>query len=305
MKRAFTLIELIVVIVIMGILASIGAEIFTNMYKNYIQISNIHDLEAKTKNVSEIVAKRFEYSIRESVAATRQNPDSNDIKTMAIISVDDLNDSSDDPNIGLIWFSRDYDMEKDLTRSNFMRYSPSNGVIHVPNGAIRDSDRGYIFIIPDLINQYADFDTFYRNINTDNSLQSAVIADINSTGKTVDLNTTGSPFLSSSVSKFYLSDTIHRINTINPTEPTDAQGNNYLNGNGKNLRTYDLALFSCNSSGTNCTNTIIEKDISSFRFRRVGRGSLIIKICMVDKVLDYESGGRKYLYEICKTRVVQ
>nr|MBP3724123.1 prepilin-type N-terminal cleavage/methylation domain-containing protein [Campylobacter sp.] len=40
MKKAFTLIELIVVIVIMGILASIGADIFTNMYKNYIQISN-------------------------------------------------------------------------------------------------------------------------------------------------------------------------------------------------------------------------------------------------------------------------
>lgn len=303
MKKAFTLIELIVVIVIMGILASIGADIFTNMYKNYIQISNIHDLEAKTKNVSEMVAKRFEYSIRESVAATQKNPSSNNINTMDIISIDDLNDSSDDPNIGLVWFSRDYDMEKDLTRSNFMRYS-ADGKVHVPDGAVKSSDRGYIFIIPDTINQYADFATFYKDIKTDNSLQTAVI-DINSTGTVIDLNTTGNPFLTSNVSKFYLSDTIHRINTINPTNPTDARGNAYLNWSGLPLTTYDLALFSCDSSGANCTNTVIEKDISSFRFRRVGRGSLIIKICMVDKVLDYESGGNKYLYEICKTRVVQ
>lgn len=308
MKKAFTLIELIVVIIVVGILASIGADIFTNMYQNYIQISNIHDLESKTKNVSEIVAKRLEYSIKETVAATTANPNSNTVNSMNVVSIDDLNKSDDDPTIGLVWFARDYDMEKNSSRSNFMRVNVADNRIHVPTGAIEETDRNHVLIVPDVINQYTDFATFYRDVDANNSLRNADFRneEVNGTraGVSVDLNTTGS-VMSAGVNKFYLSDTIHRLNTINATFPTNAQGNRYLKGDGTDLVTYDLALFSCNTNGTNCTNVIIEKDISSFRFRRVGISGLILKICMVDRVLTYESGGRNYLYEICKTRVVQ
>ncbi|WP_163226585.1 prepilin-type N-terminal cleavage/methylation domain-containing protein, partial [Campylobacter fetus] len=46
MKRAFTMIELVVAIVISGILLSIGVKIFDVIYKNYTQQKRIVELES-------------------------------------------------------------------------------------------------------------------------------------------------------------------------------------------------------------------------------------------------------------------
>lgn len=69
MKKAFTMLELVMVMVIMGIVASIGAEIIASMYSNYIRSRTINRLESQTEITLEQIAKRLQYRIKESVIA--------------------------------------------------------------------------------------------------------------------------------------------------------------------------------------------------------------------------------------------
>ena len=71
MKKAFTMIELVFVIVVMGIVASIGAEIISKLYENYIYTASINRLQAQTETLLEQIAKRLTYRIKDSVIAKK------------------------------------------------------------------------------------------------------------------------------------------------------------------------------------------------------------------------------------------
>jgi len=69
---AFTMIELVMVIVVLGIIASIGAEIVTKLYENYLRTRAINQLQSQTEITLEQIAMRLQYRIKDSVR-TRQN----------------------------------------------------------------------------------------------------------------------------------------------------------------------------------------------------------------------------------------
>lgn len=84
MKRGFTMIELVMVMVIMGIIASIGADIIASMYSNYLRSRTINRLESQTEITLEQIAKRLQYRLKESVVARKTG----DIKALADTTVD-------------------------------------------------------------------------------------------------------------------------------------------------------------------------------------------------------------------------
>lgn len=69
-RPAFTMIELVMVIVIFGIVASIGAEIVASLYNNYLRTRAINHLQSQTEIVLEQIAKRLQYRIKDSVRVT-------------------------------------------------------------------------------------------------------------------------------------------------------------------------------------------------------------------------------------------
>ena len=71
-RQAFTLIELVMVIVILGIVSMIATDIIANMYKGYIQTKIINDLEQKTEIVIEQITKRLQYRIKPSMIARKK-----------------------------------------------------------------------------------------------------------------------------------------------------------------------------------------------------------------------------------------
>ncbi len=75
MKKAFTMIELIMVIVVLGIVASIGAEIILSLYNNYIRARAINTLESQTALVLEQISQRLHYRIKASTIARKTNGD--------------------------------------------------------------------------------------------------------------------------------------------------------------------------------------------------------------------------------------
>jgi len=73
MKKAFTMIELVMVIVVLGIVASIGAEIILSLYNNYLRSRAINQLESQTELVLEQIAKRLQYRIKQSTIARKED----------------------------------------------------------------------------------------------------------------------------------------------------------------------------------------------------------------------------------------
>jgi prepilin-type N-terminal cleavage/methylation domain-containing protein len=69
-RSAFTMIELVMVIVVFGIVASIGAEIIASLYSNYLRTRAINRLQSQTEITLEQIAKRLQYRIKDSVRAS-------------------------------------------------------------------------------------------------------------------------------------------------------------------------------------------------------------------------------------------
>ncbi|WP_281950437.1 type II secretion system protein [Nitrosophilus kaiyonis] len=99
MKKAFTLIELIFVIVILSIIGVISAQIITKIYEQYIMTRAINELETKTELTLTQIAKRLSYRIKPSVIA-RDLENKQDIKP--------LNDANSSYEI-LEWIGYDND----------------------------------------------------------------------------------------------------------------------------------------------------------------------------------------------------
>lgn len=68
-KRAFTLLELVIVIIVLGILASIGADIITSLYDNYLRTRAVNRLQIQSELVLDQIAKRLQYRIKSSTIA--------------------------------------------------------------------------------------------------------------------------------------------------------------------------------------------------------------------------------------------
>jgi len=73
-NSAFTLLEMIIVIVVFGIVSSISAEIFAKIYDAYLSSRSLSQIETKTELTLEIIAKRLQHRITGTVIASK-NPD--------------------------------------------------------------------------------------------------------------------------------------------------------------------------------------------------------------------------------------
>ena len=71
MKRAFTLLELVVVIVVLGIIAMMSFNAIMNIYSNYFQTRTVNELEPQTEIALEQISKRLEHRIKPSVIARK------------------------------------------------------------------------------------------------------------------------------------------------------------------------------------------------------------------------------------------
>ena len=72
-SNAFTMLELIFVIVVMGIIGVVGANIFRTTYDNYISTSVNNRLHAETELALQQISNRLQYRIKDSVIARVNN----------------------------------------------------------------------------------------------------------------------------------------------------------------------------------------------------------------------------------------
>ncbi len=113
-RSAFTMIELVFVIVVMGILGKFGTEFLFQAYKSFIFTSENNNLQANSESAVEFVASRLQYRIKDSVIVREYtNPyDSTDYDALS-----DANDSKD--YTVLEWVSSDMDGFRSTTIPNW------------------------------------------------------------------------------------------------------------------------------------------------------------------------------------------
>ena len=85
MKRGFTLIELVFVIVVLGIISMFGADLYTKIYKSYVHVRAVNQLEARTQNAIMLITNRLEDRIKSSTIGR-------ELRTNAFVPISALDD---------------------------------------------------------------------------------------------------------------------------------------------------------------------------------------------------------------------
>jgi len=109
MKKAFSLIEIVFVIVILGIVASISSQIIVQVYDNYITQNSIYKVSTKTEIVANQIVNRLTYAIEESAVIKTSNFKTNLTHTEGI-DWKKMKDIKDNDNFAIVeWIGYDND----------------------------------------------------------------------------------------------------------------------------------------------------------------------------------------------------
>jgi len=138
-KRAFTLIELILTIVILATIGIITTTITYRMYENYIFTKELSLLDTKTQLVLDLLNKYLKSSIKESIAIKTSN---GKIISISQNKINILNDNK------FIWISIDIENQYGLWNKSELKNLPNySGYLDInkSNGAI-------------IVSSYSNFD---------------------------------------------------------------------------------------------------------------------------------------------------
>ncbi len=153
MKKAFTLIELIVVLIIMGILATIATEILLKVYQNYTITRARNALVFKTDLIINEIASKLQNRIPNSVIATECNVTDNECikgNVLGFISIQNLTKNNANKYPIIEWLSKDIYSKRGEWNSQLKRVVPGwSGFVDLKRTQINSGDNNYTIIIPD------------------------------------------------------------------------------------------------------------------------------------------------------------
>jgi len=307
-RSAFTMLELIFVIVIMGIIGKFGVEFLAQAYKTFIYSSVNNSLQSKSATAVEFISSRLEYRIKDSVIArsgTLAGPGPH-------VGVGSANDAM---NATILeWVSYDIDGYRSTARANW------SGIIDLDNIAATTT----LLISPDTNTTAADdfiqifsyvasglgtstindaalyFIGSNSDVTTDygwNTLPGTPLPDqtgamhpINATATLNQFAPAVTNFAGIDVYEYYkLAWTAYAI----VHEDVDADGNRDL------VLCYDYQPWN-GETLTNAKRATIMNNVDTFRFTAIG-SILKIQVCTQSNIIDGDSSGG---YSLCKEKTI-
>lgn len=306
MKKAFTLVELIFVMVVLAIIAGVGTDILRSLFDNYAVTAQIHRLESVANNAADMIATRLEKRVPQTTAIETSTDTGTNYQPLSAI---------DAKNGKLVFFRKAYELER-----NFI--SAKNGGVEAPriSGFINDlkttttgdngnfTDEVEITSIDAAGLDLNEYELFFSNDssllyeNKSNHFERYYSGKKSFTYKCADgklefqngkftLTRSGCqasdgtiirPSMAALIHKFYLSKEIDKI---------------YLD-NDKNLY-----LETCDINA-NCKKSLLATGVSTFRFSALGSdpniaSTIVFKLCLV------ENEGKDNEAEACQSRIVR
>lgn len=309
MKKAFTLVELLFVMVVLAIIAGIGTDILRSLFDNYAVTAKIHRLESVANNAADIIATRLEKRVPQTTAIETSATNKKYQPLSAI-------NGAGAHNGKLVFFRKAYELER-----NFI--SAKNGGVAAPgtsgfinelktttiekNGNFVDE---VVFVSKDTDLAGLNPDEYEIFFNNDSSLLYENKGDhferyysnggksfaykctqdkVEFTAEKFTLVRSNCPASTSDIIRPSMAALIHKFSLSKEIDKI------YLDNN-------NLYLETCDINGAKCKKSLLAPGVSTFRFSTLGSdekiaSAIVFKLCLV------ENDGDKA--EVCQSRIVR
>lgn len=305
MKKAFTLVELLFVMVVLAIIAGVGTDILRSLFDNYAVTAQIHRLESVANNAADMIATRLEKRVPQTTAIeTSTDTGAKNYEPLSAI---------DAKNGKLVFFRKAYELERNFisAKKGGVSAPRTSGFINElkttttgDNGNFTDTveftsigaadlklDEYELFFSNDSSllyeNKDAPFDRYYKNNGKKSFAYQCTpgklefqngIFTLTRSGCPASTSTIIRPSMAALIHKFYLSKEIDKI---------------YLENK-------NLYLETCDIKGA-CKKSLLAPSVSTFRFSALGSdpniaSTIVFKLCLV------ENNGEA---EACQSRIVR
>ena len=308
MKKAFTLIELIFVIAIIGILSVAGTDIFLKIYDTYFESRTQNEIQARTQLALDQIANRLTYRIKPSVIVSWGN----DNNYSSIESADATTTGAN--SYRLEWIGYDNDSFRGMATSNadtyiqpgwsgFIDLDNSSGTsLHTPGGNTTSAEM--------IMSSLSDGDINFSNPNPSNSHVVMIFPDAPGSVNQYGWFESNDTNLTHPVFRF-------DDQTLRPVAPSDFRGinnevyENYqlafsayaleYNTTSRNLTLYYNYQPWNGETFRNGTSTLFLENVSNFIFTQVGS---ILKIQLCVNRSDTDAAATDEQYSLCKERAI-
>lgn len=302
MKRyAFTMIELIFVIVVMGIIGKFGTEFLAQAYKSFIYTSINHTLQSNSATTVEFIAARLQHRIKDSVIA-RLDP-ADPAEAVAQVSGDNYN--------VLEWISTDID---GLRGNSDVANNPPNwsGIIDLDlssktNLKSPGTDTGKIDTLVKSLSYndstIADVALYFIGSNSDVLTSfgwSGALAQSGSIHPVTTHSTITDTFISSNGTDFTDIDIYEYYKLVWTANAIVMEDYNATTKMGNLVFKYDYQPWNDQTIADAKSATIME-GVSTFQFKAVG-SIMKIQVCTKSEIIDGGNDGEGY--SLCKEKTI-
>lgn len=305
MKKAFTLVELLFVMVVLAIIAGVGTDILRSLFDNYAVTAQIHRLESVANNAADMIATRLEKRVPQTTAIETSTDAGTKYEPLSVI---------DAKNGKLVFFRKAYELERNFIskKAGGVEAPRASGFISKLNTTTTGDSENFADKVEFLSKDTAglnldDYELFFSN---DSSLlyenKSDHFGRYYSGNKSFAYQCTPGklefqngiftltrsacpastsaiirPSMAALIHKYYLSKEIDKI---------------YLEDN-------NLYLDTCDIKGA-CKKSLLATGVSTFRFSALGSdpniaSTIVFKLCLV------ENEGKDNEAEACQSRIVR
>lgn len=313
MKKAFTLVELLFVLVVLAIVAGIGTDILRSLFDNYAVTAQIHRLESVANNAADTIATRLEKRVPQTTA----------IETSATNRkykpLSPLNNAAAN-NGKLVFFRKAYELERNfISAKNDGAEAPrTSGFISelktTTTATTTGDSRQFVdrveFISKDAAgldlgeyeiffsndssllyeNKGDHFDRYYNNSDKKSFAYQCNAGKVEFNAEKFTLERSNCPASTTDIVRPSMAALVHKFSLSKEIDKI------YLDNNDKNLY-----LETCNINGGNCRRSLLASGVSTFRFSALGSdpniaSTIVFKLCLA------EDDGEA---ELCQSRIVR
>lgn len=307
MKKAFTLVELLFVMVVLAIIAGIGTDILRSLFDNYAVTAQIHRLESVANNAADMIATRLEKRVPQTTAI--ETSTDTGAKNYEPLSAIDAKSGK------LVFFRKAYELERNFISAKKGGASAprTSGFINElkttttgDNGNFTDEVEITSIDAADLdLNEYElffsndssllyenksnHFDRYYKNSGKSFAYHCKNNGELKFQNGKFTLTRSGCLASTSAIIRPSMAALIHKFSLSKEIDKI------YLDTN-KNLY-----LDTCDITGANCKKSLLATGVSTFRFSALGSdpniaSTIVFKLCLV------ENDGKA---EACQSRIVR
>ena len=303
MKKAFTLVELLFVMVVLAIIAGVGTDILRSLFDNYAVTAQIHRLESVANNAADMIATRLEKRVPQTTAIETTGTNYQPLSAINVQSGK------------LVFFRKAYELERNFiskkagATENSARISGFINDLKTTTtgdkGNFTDTveftsidaadlklDEYELFFSNDSSllyeNKDAPFDRYYKNNDKKSFAYKCANGKLEFQNSKFTLTRSGCPASTSTIIRPSMAALIHKYYLSKEIDKIYLEDNN-------------LYLDTCDIKGENCKKSLLATGVSSFRFSALGSdpniaSTIVFKLCLV------ENDGKA---EACQSRIVR